>query len=52
MHHREVHRVGNEQAWWQAVGIDPLSVAQTLWNRTRINEGRINADEPKSAPGN
>ena len=44
-HHREVHRVVNEQAWWQAVDIDPLSVAQTLWNRTRINEGHIGADK-------
>ena len=44
-HHSEVHRVGNEQAWWQAIGIDPLSVAQTLWNRTRINEGHIGADK-------
>ena len=51
MHHREVHRVGNEQAWWQAVGIDPLSIAQTLWNRTRVTEGHINPDEqPKRAP--
>jgi hypothetical protein len=49
-HHREVHRVGNEQAWWQAVGIDPLSVAQTLWNSTRVNEGRISADEGERAP--
>jgi hypothetical protein len=48
MHHREVHRVGNEQAWWQAVGIDPLSIAQTLWNRTRVTEGHINpAEHPK-----
>jgi hypothetical protein len=43
--HREAHRVGNEQAWWQGAGIDPLSVAQTLWNRTRVNEGRIEEDE-------
>ena len=49
-HHREVHRVGNEQAWWQAVGIDPLNVAQTLWNSTRVNEGRISADEGERAP--
>jgi ERF superfamily protein len=48
-HHREVHRVGNEQTWWQAIGIDPLSVAQTLWNRTRINEGHIGADKPGHA---
>jgi hypothetical protein len=45
VHHREVHRVGNEQAWWRAAGIDPLNVAQELWNRTRVNEGRVKADE-------
>src|SRR5207247_711464 len=45
VHHREVHRVGKEQAWWQAAGIDPLSIAQTLWNRTRVTEGHINPDE-------
>ena len=41
VHHREVHRLGNEQAWWQAADIDPLGVAQKLWNRTRVNEGRL-----------
>ena len=50
VHHREVHRLGNEQSWWQAAGIDPLSVAQKLWNRTRVNEGRVDADEPSDAP--
>jgi hypothetical protein len=24
-HHRAVHRVGDERAWWQATGIDPLN---------------------------
>jgi hypothetical protein len=41
MHHREVHRVGNEQAWWKTAGIDPLKVARKLWKETRTNEGRI-----------
>src|SRR5262249_16146415 len=27
-HHRAVHRAGNEQAWWQAAGIDPIKVAR------------------------
>jgi hypothetical protein len=48
-HHREVHRVGNEQAWWQGFGIDPLSIAQTLWNRTRVNEGHIGTDKSERA---
>jgi hypothetical protein len=49
VHHREVHRLGNEEAWWQAANIDPLDVAQKLWNRTRVSEGRIepNGDHPQ-----
>jgi hypothetical protein len=41
VHHRAVHRARDEQAWWQAAGIDPIKVARKLWNNTRIDEGRI-----------
>src|SRR6516165_6645213 len=41
MHHREVHRAGDERAWWKAAGIDPLKVAHKLWKEARVNEGRI-----------
>jgi ERF superfamily len=34
LHHRELHRRGNERVWWQNQGIDPLAVAATLWART------------------
>jgi hypothetical protein len=34
LHHRELHRRGNERAWWQGQGIDPLAIAATLWGRT------------------
>jgi hypothetical protein len=34
LHHRELHRRGNERAWWQRQGIDPLAIAATLWART------------------
>jgi hypothetical protein len=34
-HHREVHRAGNEAAWWQKVGLDPTIAARTLWLDTR-----------------
>jgi hypothetical protein len=37
IHHRLVHRVGNEAAWWQEAGIDALKAARTLWNHTRLN---------------
>jgi hypothetical protein len=35
IHHREVHRGGNEGAWWKGFGIDPHPVATALWARTR-----------------
>jgi hypothetical protein len=34
LHHRELHRRGNEHAWWDGQGIDPLAIAATLWGRT------------------
>lgn len=30
-HHREVHRCGEEAAWWRKLGIDPTTTARTLW---------------------
>ena len=45
-HHRSVHRAGDEQAWWQTTGIDPLKVARKLWKHTRRDVGRIHRDPP------
>jgi hypothetical protein len=33
-HHREVHRYGDEAAWWAKVGVEPLRAANTLWRET------------------
>jgi hypothetical protein len=44
IHHRAVHRVGDEKAWWKQAGIDPVKVARKLWKRTRIDERRIEPD--------
>jgi hypothetical protein len=30
-HHREVHRHGDEAAWWRLARIDPLASARELW---------------------
>jgi ERF superfamily len=30
-HHREVHRCGDEAAWWNRTGIDPTLPARALW---------------------
>ena len=30
-HHRELHRHGDEAAWWTKLGVDPLGAARFLW---------------------
>jgi ERF superfamily len=45
-HHRALHRHGDETAWWEANGFDPLVVARELWQRTRLpsaGDGRVEA---------
>jgi hypothetical protein len=51
IHHRLVHRVGNESAWWKEAGIDPIAVARKLWGQTRHAEGRqgVPNELPRSA---
>jgi hypothetical protein len=34
-HHREVHRCGDESAWWRKAEIDPTIAARELWLETR-----------------
>src|SRR5262249_51270411 len=36
-HHRELHRSGDEAAWWERLNIDPLPVALKLWRQTRAD---------------
>jgi ERF superfamily len=38
IHHRAVHRAGDERAWWKATGIDPLKVARKLWKDTLVSK--------------
>lgn len=33
-HHREVHRVSDEAAWWKQSGIDAVEAANKLWRET------------------
>jgi hypothetical protein len=33
-HHREVHRCGDEAAWWSNLGVNPMVAARTLWLET------------------
>jgi hypothetical protein len=37
IHHRELHRSGDEVAWWRRLDIDPLPVALKLWQQTQAD---------------
>ena len=37
LHHRELHRYGDEASWWAATDIDPLPIALDLWRRSRAD---------------
>jgi hypothetical protein len=45
IHHRELHRSGDEAAWWQKLNIDPLPVAVRLWQHTRLNNNELAPSE-------
>ena len=36
-HHRDLHRYGNEIAWWANVQIAPIEVARDLWQATLLD---------------
>jgi hypothetical protein len=37
VHHRELHRSGDEPAWWRRLNIDPIPVALKLWQQSRAD---------------
>jgi hypothetical protein len=41
IHHRAVHRAGDERAWWAETGIDPGRIANTLWKKSRGSNGHL-----------
>jgi hypothetical protein len=49
IHHRAVHRAGDERAWWAETGIDPGRVANTLWRKSRGSNGHALQDNVESS---
>ena len=53
-HHREVHRCGDETAWWRAAGVDPTIAARALWLESHplpIGQGEPTPNsQPRSEP--
>ena len=37
VHHRELHRHGNEASWWKTNNLDPLPIALGLWQHARAS---------------
>jgi len=49
-HHREVHRCGDEPAWWKRSGIDPTIPARVLWLQSHpLRTARGNDKHPGSS---
>src|SRR5215510_13352796 len=49
VHHRELHRSGNEAAWWRKLNIDPIPIALRLWQQTRTDGGQSDPKLSKNA---
>jgi hypothetical protein len=49
-HHREVHRCGDEAAWWTAAGIDPSAAARSLWLKTHPIPTRPSTEPTQDGP--
>jgi ERF superfamily protein len=48
-HHREIHRCGDEESWWQNTGLDSMAAARTLWLETHplSTEGTLAGNEDR-----
>ncbi|WP_166294253.1 ERF family protein [Bradyrhizobium sp. 2S1] len=50
VHHQELHRQGNERAWWANLKIEPLRVAHDLWATSSIHSPPTAAVVGAAAP--
>jgi ERF superfamily len=49
-HHREIHRCGNEAAWWKEAGIDPTVPARALWLESHPLPIASRAEQSRAEP--
>ncbi|MGC2081648.1 MAG: ERF family protein [Xanthobacteraceae bacterium] len=49
-HHREIHRCGDEAAWWKKVGVDPTVPARALWLESHPLPMASGEDQSKAVP--
>jgi hypothetical protein len=51
IHHRELHRKGDEAAWWSSVNIDPMPIALRLWQHSRCVHPEGSTESDNSSGG-
>lgn len=39
-HHRQLHHAGSEINWWMDLDVDPLPIAQDLWEQSKAKRGQ------------
>jgi hypothetical protein len=49
-HHREIHRCGNEAAWWKKLGVDPTVPARALWLESHPLPTASGHDQSRAEP--
>jgi hypothetical protein len=49
-HHRDLHRHGNEIAWWANVQVAPIEVAKELWQATLLGPDGVIRGERRQPP--
>jgi hypothetical protein len=53
LHHRELHRIGNELCWWKERNVDPLPIALRFWQHTRgvVPPAQVEANASEGGAG-
>jgi ERF superfamily len=49
-HHNELHRHGNEAAWWANLQIAPIEIARELWRTSPIHVGAVGPTTGRASP--
>jgi hypothetical protein len=49
-HHQQLHRHGDEIAWWANLRIAPLKMAEELWDATQVQLSAAAGRKPRTTP--
>jgi hypothetical protein len=49
-HHNDLHRHGNERAWWSNLKLEPLPIAKALWQASPVHSPPQPGPDPTDRP--